>query len=243
MKKTVLITGANRGLGLSLTKEFLAHGYMVFAGVYAKIDDAQVNLIKGNENLYLIDLDITDLDSVKKALASVREHTQTLEIIINSAAIIPYNENQTDKNSLFGELDYDAILDVINVNALGAIRVANVFSELLVNGEKKLLVNISSEAGSLSNCYRDDWLGYCMSKTALNMASLIMHNELKKHKSRVLLFEPGYMQTYMHGYQNIDATYHPDFTAQNIYMQIEKLGDEQGEKPLFVDMFGNDAKW
>lgn len=66
------------------------------------------------------------------------------------------------------------MLRVFNVNCLGATRVTNALIRLIMNSEKKLIMNISSEAGSISTCYRKGWFAYCGSKAALNMHSAIV---------------------------------------------------------------------
>lgn len=69
---------------------------------------------------------------------------------------------------------------VFNTNTLGTLRVTNSLIPLIVKSSDKLIVNISSEAGSISTCQRSSWYAYCMSKAALNMQSAIIHNSLKE---------------------------------------------------------------
>lgn len=243
MNKTVLITGANHGLGLSLVKVFLENGFTVFAGVYKLNDDSQINNLKSKDNLHLVNLDIADINTIKEAASLIGRFTQSIDILINNAGIIPLDETPDDKKTIFNELDFESIKNAIDVNAIGALRVANVFSQFLKNSDNKLLVNISSEAGSISNCERDKWFGYCMSKAALNMAGAIIHNELKKHNGQVLQIHPGYMQTYMHGEKNINADLSPDFSAINIFEQIQNIDQYKSEKAIFIDLFGNKLEW
>lgn len=243
MNNTVLITGANHGLGLSLVKIFLENDFIVFAGVYGLVDNSQINNLKNNDNLHIINLDITDTTTIKEAAHYIENLTGSIDIIINNAGIIPYDESQTTYKTIFDELDYDAIKNVIDVNAIGTLRVSNVFSHLLIKGNRKLLVNISSEAGSLNDCKRNSWFGYCMSKAALNMAGLVMHNELIKHGGQVMLIHPGYVQTYMHGYVNENATISPDFSAKNVFKQIQNSEQYKGEKAVYIDLFGNKMNW
>lgn len=243
MNKTVLVTGANHGLGLSLVKVFLDAGYTVFAGVYKLNDATQINCLKDKANLHLVSMDIADLESVKEAARFVRSHTLLLDVLINNAGVISHDEAVDSQKTILDELDFDSIKEVIDINAIGSLRVANIFSQLLMNGSDKLLVNISSEAGSITDCERDKWFGYCMSKAALNMAGTIIHNELKKHGGQVLQIHPGYIQTYMHGKKNEKATYSADFSAENIYKQIQNPEHRNSEKSVFIDLFGNKMDW
>jgi len=243
MDKTILITGANHGLGLSLTKTFLDNGFTVFAGAYKLNGDSQINAIKTAENLYIVDMDISDMDTVKQAACFIRDITPSLDIIINNAGIMSYDENNNIMKSIFEELDFESINEIINVNAVGALRVVNVFAPLLKNGSDRLVVNISSEAGSISDCERNGWFGYCMSKAALNMAGALIHNELKKYGGQVFQIHPGYMQTYMNGAKNESATYTPDFSAENICKLILNRQRYKSSKAVFMDLFGNKIDW
>ena len=243
MKNTILITGANRGLGLSLAEVFADHGFSVFAGVYPRVERAQIDRLRGRENVYIMDMDVTDIQSVRDAARFVEEYSTSLDVLVSNAAIMAPDENQSVTHTILEPQHFDWIREVIDVNAVGAVRVANVFAPFLLRGDTKLLVNISSESGSIAGCDRTGWFGYCMSKAALNMAGALMQNEWAKHGGQVFLIHPGYMQTYTHGERNMAATYHPDFSAEHIFRLIQDAERYRSPKAVFMDLFGKPLEW
>lgn len=248
MKKSVLVTGANHGLGLSLLKIFLSNDYTVFAGIYDKvpteeIDDFILHEKSSDKNLYIFKLDVTDDISVKNALESVSEVTDSLSVIINNAAILCDDSYYRKNETIFGEIDFDSVLKTYDVNAVGALRVANAFSEMLISSDDKLLINISSDAGSISCCCNNSWFGYCMSKAALNMAGMIISNSYKDRGGKVWQIHPGWMQTYMHGKMSAEADITPEYSAKRIFELIQNA-DNYGESTIcYMDLHGNKMSW
>ncbi|MCL2425884.1 MAG: SDR family NAD(P)-dependent oxidoreductase [Oscillospiraceae bacterium] len=242
-KKTILITGTNRGLGLSLTKEFLRHGFIVFAGVYKlTTQGSEIQKMKDNENLHIIEMDVKDTSSVEKAAECVGSLTQSLDVLINNAGILCKESYYRKSNTIFDELDIDSMMDSYDVNALGAVRVANAFSHLLMKGEDKLLINISSDAACLT-IGSTDWFGYRMSKAAMNMAGSLIHNEYVKHGGRVWQIHPGWMQTYMHGEKADNAVHSSDFAAEHIYKLVMESESQKSESLQFTDIHGRPMPW
>jgi len=243
MDKSVLITGTNHGLGLGLTKVFLDNGYNVFAGVYDLTVDSQIQSIKDRDGLYIVDLDVSDTQSVDKSAGYIKGITQSLEIIINNAGILCKDSYDKKHYTIFDRLDAETMKEAYNVNALGALRVANAFTPLLMNGNEKLLVNISSEAGSLGACTVSDWHGYRMSKAAMNMAGVLIHNEYIKHGGRVWQIHPGWVQTYMHGDRYDVADHTPEYAAENIFKLIQNAETYKSDKAVYMDLFGEPWPW
>jgi NAD(P)-dependent dehydrogenase (short-subunit alcohol dehydrogenase family) len=161
-------------------------------------------------------------------------------LVINNAGIGGGKDDE-----IFGEIDFNIMIRLFNVNALGPLRVTNALASLLLNGEDKLLVNISSEAGQINQTWRESWYGYCMSKAALNIQSNIVHNQLKNKGGRVLVIHPGWMKTYMSGKLNEDAEISSEEAASQI---VETLLQYQMNKeilthPAFVDYKAQEMNW
>ena len=243
MSKAVLITGTNHGLGLGLVKVFLDHGYTVFAGVYKLNEDSQIQAIKDRDGLYIVDIDISDTRSVENAAEYVGRITESLEIIINNAGILCKDSYDKKHITIFDRLDADTMKEAYNVNALGTLRVTNVFTPLLMKGSEKLLVNISSEAGSIGACTVSDWHGYRMSKAAMNMAGVLIHNEYIKHGGKVWQIHPGWVQTYMHGDRYDIADHTPEYAAENIFKLIQNAESYKSDKAVYMDLFGEPWPW
>lgn len=224
----ILITGANRGLGLALVKVGLAKGYRVFAGV-RDIDEqriAQLTVMKDayGDQLEIVDLDVANEESVSMA---TRKVGKSLDVIINNAAILNEREKSIE------DLDIEACSQAFDINTLGPMRVIKHFLPLLRSGDKQSIINISSESGSLTNAYSGDY-PYGLSKAALNMLSEKLNVTLRDEDIQVLSVHPGWMRTDMGGNQ---ATTNPADTAKAIYDLIDRNVQTESEH-VFVDYQG-----
>ncbi|MEF2964887.1 SDR family oxidoreductase [Paenibacillus sp. M1] len=246
MEYTALVTGADHGVGLALTVALLKRGCRVFAGRYNAEEVALEKLHQRfGDRLTLVPLDIGSDGSVREAAAAIKERTGRIDILINNAGILGDIEA-----TIMDELNYDEMLKVFNVNALGALRVTQALAPLVLNSTAKLIVNLSSEAGSIGQNRRDSWFAYCMSKAALNIQSSLVHNGLKKAGVQVMILHPGWVQTYMRGKLDADAEWTPAQSAENIIARImERIGrnEENGlgieEGPRFIDAKGKAMLW
>jgi NAD(P)-dependent dehydrogenase (short-subunit alcohol dehydrogenase family) len=192
-KRIVVVTGADRGLGYELAKQYLERGEIVFAGKYRTrwplLDQLQKSF---PDTLTIVPLDVRNAEEVKTAAAAILGKTDKIDILINNAGIWLDHDAGT---ILDGKLNYERMIEQFNVNALGAIRVTEALVHALLKGYDRLIANLSSEAGSISINTKTDQLGYCMSKTALNMASCCILNAVRPHGGMVLNFHPGWMQS------------------------------------------------
>ena len=237
MTKTAYVTGSDRGLGLALVQVLLRRGYKVFAGSYMPEWGDLVKLTQEYQSmLHILPLDVTDEESVKKAAATIQEEVSHLDLVINNAGIF-----KDSSGDIVDELNFDDMKRLYDTNTLGPLRVTNSIIKLLTEGTQKLLVNISSEAGSISDCWRKSEIGYSMSKTALNMQSAILQNRLKEYGVKVLAFYPGYVRSYMLGQLNTEATVEPIDSAEGIIEQ--SLKPQSLEGPIYLDYQGNPIDW
>lgn len=237
MKKTAYITGADRGLGFALTEKFLAAGYSVFAGQYLEewnwLDDLKHEY---PESLILVELDLADDSSITRARSEIAKKTDSLDILVNNAGIF-----DPDAADILGEPDFEMMEKMYQVNSLGPLKVTHSVVELLLAGEEKLLINISSEAGSIADCWRKKEYGYSMSKAAVNMQSKIIQNHLEEKGLKVFALHPGYLKTYMLGDKNEEADIEAEETAAEIYkLFVEKK--DQFDK-IYYDYQGNQLTW
>lgn len=236
MRKYVLITGASRGLGYALVLQYLQKGYQVFAGA-RNIDNPQLVTLKNQyeDSLIILPMDVSQTTSVREAATQVSTYCNQLDIIINNAGIHP-------EGSLLAlnEVDLDNGLEVYNVNSIGILRVAKEFHSLLLKGEKPIVLNISSEAGSISSCPRSKEFHYCMSKAAMNMGSMLLQNYFKEsdNKIKVLAIHPGWIRTDMGG---AEADLDPIEVADDICSLSEVPHDMND--PIYMDRFGNKLEW
>ncbi|MEC9489348.1 MAG: SDR family NAD(P)-dependent oxidoreductase [Halanaerobiales bacterium] len=108
-------------------------------------------------------------------------------------------------------------------------------------GEEKLLINISSEAGSIADCWRKKEYGYSMSKAAVNMQSKIIQNDLQDEGLKVFALHPGYLKTYMLGPKNQKADIEAEVSAAEIYKLFIEKRDQFEE--IYYDYQGNQLPW
>lgn len=241
-QKTALVTGADRGVGFALVKALLQRGWSVFAGRYAS-SSKELEALQNeySKSLRLIPLDIGDEASVKAAAAEVQAHTDRIDMVINNAGILG-----DITATLYDELDFAEMQDVFNVNTLGPLRVTQAFIRLLLKSESPVLANISSEAGSVGDCYRHNWYGYCMSKSALNMQSALIYNQFKADGLKLLVLHPGWVQSYMQGELNTKAKLTADQAAANLLGVIdryEQYENKDGRPPYIHSETGEVLPW
>ncbi|NLX69448.1 MAG: SDR family oxidoreductase [Clostridiales bacterium] len=249
MNKTpvVVITGADRGLGFGLCKNFLEKGWLVYAGQYIP-DWPELSSLseKYPEKLRIVPLDVSSIESVKKAAEKVGKEVGYVDVLINNAGITA----PTNKLDIREQQNYDDIHRVYDVNALGPIRVMEVFLPLVDKGSLKRLCFVSSEAGSIGACERTAWYGYCMSKAALNMAVKITFNRLRPEGYTFRVYHPGWVRSYMSGKKNYEADLEPEEAARyavNYFMsgtEYSELDKEIDEDNLILrDYLLNEWPW
>jgi NAD(P)-dependent dehydrogenase (short-subunit alcohol dehydrogenase family) len=235
MSEKVFITGADKGLGFSLVERFLRDGFLVFAGAYTSGDNLKKLIGQFPDKLTLVGLDVTDLASVQQAAQTVSATIPALDILINNAGVHLQKPVKPLEELDFADNHFQQTMDV---NAFGPLRVIQQFLPLLEKGSRKLIVNISSEAGSITDCTRTSEYAYCMSKSALNMGSKILQNAIKPRGLKVLAIQPGWMRTDMGGKE---ADIHPDEAAEDIFnllIRPWRLDDE-----IYMDRFGKLLPW
>jgi len=213
--KQVLITGANRGVGLELARQLLARGDRVIA-TCRQPDQAQTLqqwATQFGDRLLVVALDVTDDASVQAARATVESAGDRLNMLINNAGILI-------KSEILSTFDAAIMQRSLDVNVVGVMRVTTQFLDLLRRGNEPKLINISSQLGSLQKM-RPGWgrYSYNSSKAALNMVTRMLAFDLEEDGIAVRAIHPGWVQTDMGGA-------HAAVTAQDSAAGILRLADE-----------------
>lgn len=221
--KTVFITGATRGIGLELTKQFLSGGAKVF-GTYrdSKTLDGLNKLKEKHQNLELIELDVLSKDSIEAVSSKVK--ADKIDILVNNAAVFG------EKYDSLGELNLDSIKNTLEINSLGIINLTKKLYPLLKKGEGKVF-NISSELGSISSINSFDHVEYSLSKALLNMFSKLFAN---MHREFVVLsIYPGWVKTDMGG---DGAPFTSEFSCKKM-LKVMGLSNSK-VSGMFLNLFG-----
>ncbi|MCB9500813.1 MAG: SDR family NAD(P)-dependent oxidoreductase [Deferribacteres bacterium] len=233
MKQKILITGTNRGLGLALTRIYLSQGHEVFT-----INRRQGDVLQSLKNEYTDQLklyigDVADEISIENAVRTIEKETDSIDMLINNAAVLfPADNVPIEK------VDFSVYGATYDVNAVGPLRVVKYALPLVRKGMGKRIVNISSEAGSVTDSWRKSEYAYCMSKSALNMASSILQNYVKKDEIKVLAVHPGWFSSDM-GTSAAPIT--PDESAVKVVRLLEKTFALDG--PMYFDLDGKEMQW
>lgn len=253
MRKTLLITGADRGLGYELAKKYVENDDLVFAGKF-KTNWHLLDELKERypDTLHIVSLDVRDEANVKAAAEYVKSKTDAVDFLLNVAGVWLSNDTGTVLDDKF---DYDRMTEEFNVNALGTLRVTQAFVKLVLNSYEKLIVNISSEAGSIDGCAKDSQPGYCMSKASVNMQSVVVFNAIKRYGGNVMNIHPGWMQSVI-GSATTDADENflelptgirfyvtPRQTASSIFELLKNPERFNSDKPAFINFAGDRMKW
>lgn len=183
---TVLITGANRGIGLELARQYADQGWSVIGT--ARRPDAADDL--NALDVRVVQLDVTDqasVDNMADALAGV-----AIDVLINNAGILPEMGGIDD-------IDIATYTQVLAVNTIGPVRVTQALMPNLRAGEMKKIMNTSSGLGSITGNQYGGYFGYRESKAALNMFTLTLANELAQDGFTCIVMNPGWVRTDMGG--------------------------------------------
>jgi NAD(P)-dependent dehydrogenase (short-subunit alcohol dehydrogenase family) len=201
---TVVITGANRGIGLELARQLTERGDEVIAlcrQASPELEALGVRVLEG--------VDVTDdtaLEAASKTLGDTR-----IDVLINNAGIFT--------NETFRDLDFEEILRNFEVNALGALRVTRAFQGHLQRGAKIILV--TSRMGSIGDNGSGAYYGYRMAKAALNMAGVNLAHDFRG-KASVAILHPGLVATRMTGFSGIST----EESAAGLIARIDELRPE-----------------
>ncbi|MFD2157318.1 SDR family oxidoreductase [Rubritalea tangerina] len=199
-QKTVLITGANRGLGLELTKHFVNDGYHVI-GTARKPDKAtELKTTKAE----IIQLDVTSDQSIASMANSLKG--RTIDILINNAGYFG-PKLMTEKPATLKDLTKKEMQDCLAVNTLGPIFVTQALLPNLQKSSQPIVVNMSTRASILTHKTGGNAYGYKVSKTALNMVTRTMAADPSLRGAIVISLAPGHNKTDMGTHwANLDPT-------------------------------------
>ncbi len=225
---TILITGANRGIGLSLAQHAARRGYSVIGT--ARNPDAADELKATGARVEQL---VTDSDESCKALAA-RLGDQAVDVLVNNAGIFLHDCDELE------DFNPESFMQTIKTNTLGPMLILRALIPHLERSERKMSVQISSDLGSIADAStgRQGALGYRIAKAGLNMATATIAHELKPRGISCMTMHPGWVRTDLGGpHADLSA----DESASSILNTIEKF--TQADNGRYVDYAGNEVPW
>ena len=192
--KNIFITGGNRGIGKGLVEIFSENNKVFFSARDKQKAKSVIESI-GNENIDYVIMDVADERNVLNGIDSLKEKTDSIDILINNAGIlIPGLKHKIDAV----ETDDESILKTFNINTVGVLRVCKAVLPLMRATSR--IINISSGMGQMEGMSTGS-VAYRLSKSALNALTIVLSKELLSKDIKVNAICPGWVQTDMGGYE------------------------------------------
>lgn len=218
-----VVTGANRGLGFEMVRQLLHRGFTVHATYRSS-----PGLLSPEERLHLHRLDVRDGRAIAEMMETIGD---SIDLLINNAGIADGRWSSVEA------IDFEIAGEVLEVNAIAPVRVTQAALPLLADGGGTVVM-ITSLMGSIGDCMSGKSYAYRASKTALNMFTVAMKNELRDLGVSVLLIHPGWVETDMGG---PNAPIQAEESVNGIMARIEEQNlDLTGR---FVDYAGQALPW
>lgn len=226
----IVITGANRGIGLHLTRQALELGHRVDVG--ARNPEKSAELLKLQNatpgQLIVHQLDVGSDESVRDFSHSLG--AEPIDALINNAGV------SLDKNTGTESVAPEVVLQTIDINAIGPLRVTQALIHQLKRAELPRVANISSLMGSIADNTRGNSVAYRMSKAALNM--FVKTLSIDDRDLIVLALHPGWVKTEMGGPQ---APMTPEASAEGLLNVI--LNAKHTDSGRFLNYAGRELPW
>jgi NAD(P)-dependent dehydrogenase (short-subunit alcohol dehydrogenase family) len=247
---TVLITGANQGIGLEFAKEYAARGWTVIATHRRPTTPEELAQLAAKYPKVRIErMDVTDPAQIAALGAKLKG--MPIDILLNNAGLVrtdPVNKPGGNTNQMFGTLDYKVLDDFIHTNVAGPLMISETFIGNVKASRQKKIIAISSAAGSVSvppfmpnGSPVPDHYWYRISKAALNSAMRLLSAQFKDQGVIVVMFHPGGVQVESFGNDKLPGFVPP---AEAIGKMIKTIdGLTMKDSGRFMDNDGKDHPW
>lgn len=239
---TVMVTGANRGIGLQLATNYAERGWTVIATARKPKKATELNaLAEKYSNVSVETMDLLDHKGIDKLADKLKD--VPIDVLLNNAAMLGDTDGQ-----VFGEFDYDVMERVYAVNVVGTFKMSEAFLPHVLASDQKKIIAITSLQGSIG-ANRDPLVPfYKMSKTALNMGMKTIAKRVKRQKVTVALISPGAVDTQMMnaaldhaGFKNAGFLITPEQSAEAVINIIDQY--DLGMTATFMSHRGDPIPW
>ena len=230
---TLLITGANRGLGLELTRQYAADGWDIHACCRSPQQADELNLLaaQSNDTIQVHQLDVCNAQQ-RRALAE-QLASEPLDILFNNAGIYGNWDYQ-----IFGTTNAQEWEEVFRANVIAPMQMMETFVDNVAASEQKIIANMTSKMGSMADNKGGTSYIYRSSKAAMNAIGTSAAIDLKARGIKVALLHPGWVQTDMGG---PNADYTAEESALAMRRNLANLTDADNGR--FIDIDGSTIPW
>lgn len=228
---TLLITGANRGIGLELTRQYLADGWQVIACCRHPDNAPELNqLTQQYSTLSLHQLDVSDEQGIAQLADELKQ--QPIDLLLNNAGIYGGSGNK------LGAMESPQWLEVLRVNTIAPLLMAQAFLQQVSGSDKKIIATISSKVGSIADNQSGSNYMYRSSKTAVNQAMKSLSIDVAAMGVTAVVLHPGWVLTDMGGPNALIDT---ETSARGLKTVLDNLTMEQSGR--FINYDGEEIPW
>tara|TARA_B100000767_G_scaffold267866_1_gene287198 strand:+ start:963 stop:1649 length:687 start_codon:yes stop_codon:yes gene_type:complete len=226
---TVLVTGANRGLGYEFVKQYSKNNFNVLACCRNAENASDLQkLAKEVKNIKIYELDVGNIKVIKNLSQHLKN--EKIDVLINNAGIY--------RSSTIGNINYDEWIESFKVNTIAPYQIVEAFLDQILNSDLKKVVSITSKMGSIDDNTSGGSYIYRSSKTALNSMMRSLTHDLADRGIATLTLHPGWVRTDMGGPGGWIDTLE---SVQGMIKQIDNLTiDDSG---MYLDFAGKSINW
>jgi NAD(P)-dependent dehydrogenase (short-subunit alcohol dehydrogenase family) len=223
---TILVTGANRGIGLEFVRQYAGDGARLIACCRTPGKADKLRAVKGD--IRVMALDTADPASVQQL---ARDLDEPIDILINNAGVYGPKKQGTD------DCDYDGFLETLRINSLGPLIVSQALKAHVKRGKDKKIAVLTSKMGSIDDS-SSGAVAYRASKAALNMIMHVAAHDWSRDGITIAILHPGWVQTDMGG---SGAAVTPQDSVRGLRARIAELGAKTSGH--FLDYQGKEIAW
>ena len=231
----IFITGANRGIGLELTKQSLLKGNRVLATCRSDLNIKNLTALhqKFTNQLEIFLLNVENENSIRSCFEKIEKKNLTIDLLFNNAGVMDWSD--------YANITHTSLEDIYKTNLIGPLLVTRNAVPFMRKNESALIVNISSRLGSIDlrgETQLGGAIGYQCSKAALNMLTKQTSIDLKALGIRVISMSPGWVKTEMGG---ANAKYEVEESVSLMLQTLERLDTDKSG--IFIGEDGKEIPW